>query len=383
MALPEIHFSLHFKSGFRIREINHLSVNCEFKYSAEMSYFRGVIMTKPTLHFGEAGIQALDALLLSKTPSKVFILVDGNTSQCLPFLAQSLAHLPADFEILEVDPGEESKELEVAANLWHVLLDYGADRNTLLVNLGGGVVCDLGAFIASTFKRGISFVHVPTSLLAMVDASVGGKNGLNFAGLKNQIGTFNEPDLVLIEPKFLETLPESEWESGHGEMIKHSLISGHNWPKILDLRPGQVKLKTISESVAVKEKLVSIDFKEAGLRKVLNLGHTFGHALESLRLAQGNSITHGAAVIQGLHMALELSGLADAQQLLEATYSWIPISDVEVDLLWELQRADKKNEDGMVKFVLLSSVGHPTYGNTITKDRWCTSLAALNGRKNG
>ena len=226
-------------------------MNCEFKYSAEMSYFRGVINTTSTLHFGEAGIQALDALLLRKKPSKVFILVDGNTSQCLPFLAQSLAHLPKDFEILEVDPGEESKELEVAANLWHVLLDYGADRNTLLINLGGGVVCDLGAFIASTFKRGISFVHVPTSLLAMVDASVGGKNGLNFAGLKNQIGTFNEPDLVLIEPKFLETLPESEWESGHGEMIKHSLISGRNWPKILGLRPPQIKQETISESVAV------------------------------------------------------------------------------------------------------------------------------------
>jgi 3-dehydroquinate synthase len=348
-----------------------------------MSYFRGVIITTSTLHFGEAGIQALDALLLRKKPSKVFILVDGNTSQCLPFLAQSLAHLPEDFEILEVDPGEESKELEVAANLWHVLLDYGADRNTLLINLGGGVVCDLGAFIASTFKRGISFVHVPTSLLAMVDASVGGKNGLNFAGLKNQIGTFNNPDLVLIEPKFLETLPELEWESGHGEMIKHSLISGRNWPLILSLRPSQIKLENISESVAVKENLVSKDFKEAGLRKVLNLGHTFGHALESLRLAQGNNITHGAAVIQGLHLALELSGLADEQQLLAATYSWSPINDAEAELLWELQRADKKNEDGMVKFVLLSSVGHPTYGNTITKDRWCTSLATLNGRKDG
>ena len=348
-----------------------------------MSYFRGVINTTSTLHFGEAGIQALDALLLRKKPSKVFILVDGNTSQCLPFLAQSLAHLPEDFEILEVDPGEESKELEVAANLWHVLLDYGADRNTLLVNLGGGVVCDLGAFIASTFKRGISFVHVPTSLLAMVDASVGGKNGLNFAGLKNQIGTFNEPDLVLIEPKFLETLPESEWESGHGEMIKHSLISGRNWPKILGLKPPQIKLETIIGSVAVKEKFVSIDFKEAGLRKVLNLGHTFGHALESLRLAQGNSITHGAAVIQGLHLALELSGLLEEQQLLADSYSWSPISDAESELLWELQRADKKNEDGMVKFVLLSSVGHPNYGNTIAKARWCASLAALNGRKDG
>ena len=166
-------------------------------------------------------------------------------------------------------------------------------------------------------------------------------------------------------------------------MIKHSLISGRNWPKILGLKPHQIKLETIIESVAVKEKFVSIDFKEAGLRKVLNLGHTFGHALESLRLAQGNSITHGAAVIQGLHLALELSGLVEEQQLLADSYSWSPISDAESELLWELQRADKKNEDGMVKFVLLSSVGHPNYGNTITKARWCASLAALNGRKDG
>ncbi|PTM15835.1 MAG: 3-dehydroquinate synthase, partial [Bacteroidetes bacterium] len=256
--------------------------------------------------FGPDGYDGLDALLQELAPSKTFLLVDSNTTHCLSVFVPKLGQLDAAFEVLEVPPGEESKSLEVAANLWSVLLEYGADRNSLIINVGGGVVCDLGAFIAATFKRGIPFVNVPTSLLAMVDASVGGKNGINFAGLKNQLGTFTQPNYVLIDPDFLTSLPQQEWESGHAEMLKHALLSGTNWAEALQLEPATLALYEIQQSVAFKAAIVREDFKETGKRKVLNLGHTTGHAWESYAAVSGNPCTHGAAVIQGLHVALLL-----------------------------------------------------------------------------
>jgi 3-dehydroquinate synthase len=289
-----------------------------------------------------------------------------------------LAQLDADFEVLEVPPGEESKSLEVAANLWSVLLEYGADRNSLIINVGGGVVCDLGAFIASTYKRGIPFVNVPTSLLAMVDASVGGKNGINFEGLKNQLGTFTKPNFVLIDPDFLATLPQEEWESGHAEMLKHALLSGIRWSELLALEPATLTLHDIEQSVAFKAEIVKEDFKENGKRKILNLGHTTGHAWESYAAVSGNPCTHGAAVIQGLHVALMLSGLQDEQSALAQRYPWQRVAEEALQPLWERQLQDKKNTHGEVRYVLLEHLGRPVWDIEITFERWTAAVLALN-----
>ena len=328
--------------------------------------------------FGPDGYDGLDALLQELAPSKTFLLVDSNTVNCLSVFVPKLANLDAAFEVLEVSPGEESKSLEIAANLWSVLLEYGADRNSLIINVGGGVVCDLGAFIASTYKRGIPFVNVPTSLLAMVDASVGGKNGINFEGLKNQLGTFTQPDFVLVDPDFLASLPQKEWESGHAEMLKHALLSGTRWAELLALEPKALTLQDIEQSVAFKADTVQEDFKENGKRKTLNLGHTTGHAWESYTAASGNPCTHGAAVIQGLHVALILSGLQNEQSELAQIYPWQVVEEEALQPLWERQLQDKKNTNGEVRYVLLERFGRPVWDVEITLERWTAAVLALN-----
>ena len=328
--------------------------------------------------FGPDGYDGLDALLQELAPSKTFLLVDSNTVNCLSVFVPKLAQLDADFEVLEVPPGEESKSLEVAANLWSVLLEYGADRNSLIINVGGGVVCDLGAFVASTYKRGIPFVNVPTSLLAMVDASVGGKNGINFEGLKNQLGTFTQPNFVLIDPDFLAALPQEEWESGHAEMLKHALLSGTRWSELLALETATLTLHDIEQSVAFKAEIVKEDFKENGKRKILNLGHTTGHAWESYAAVSGNPCTHGAAVIQGLHVALLLSGLQYEQYALAKRYPWIKVEDDALTPLWERQLQDKKNTHGEVRYVLLEELGKPIWDVQITREQWTQAVSALN-----
>jgi 3-dehydroquinate synthase len=244
--------------------------------------------------------------------------------------------------------------------------------------VGGGVVCDLGAFIASTYKRGIPFVNVPTSLLAMVDASVGGKNGINFEGLKNQLGTFTQPNFVLIDPDFLATLPQEEWESGHAEMLKHALLSGIRWSELLALEPATLTLHDIEQSVAFKAEIVKEDFKENGKRKILNLGHTTGHAWESYAAVSGNPCTHGAAVIQGLHVALMLSGLQDEQSALAQRYPWQGVAEEALQPLWERQLQDKKNTHGEVRYVLLEHLGRPVWDIEITFERWTAAVLALN-----
>ena len=328
--------------------------------------------------FGPDGYDGLDALLQELAPSKTFLLVDSNTANCLSVFVPKLAQLDGEFEVLEVSPGEESKSLEIAANLWSVLLEYGADRNSLIINVGGGVVCDLGAFTASTYKRGIPFVNVPTSLLAMVDASVGGKNGINFEGLKNQLGTFTQPNFVLIDPDFLATLPQKEWESGHAEMLKHALLSGTRWSELLALEPATLTLHDIEQSVAFKAEIVKEDFKENGKRKILNLGHTTGHAWESYAAVSGNPCTHGAAVIQGLHVALMLSGLEDEQSALAQRCPWQGIAEEALQPLWERQLQDKKNTHGEVRYVLLEHLGRPVWDIEITFERWTAAVLALN-----
>ena len=328
--------------------------------------------TASTIFFGEDGFTALDQYLINNEPPKTFVLVDENTSACIPAFAEKLTALDPDFEILEIPSGEESKSLELVNQLWLTLLEHGADRNTLLINLGGGVVGDIGGFVASTYKRGISFIQVPTSLLAMVDASVGGKTGINIGGLKNQVGTFSQPDMVVVDSSFLTSLPEEEWASGHGEMIKH------DWPEVLSWTAKDDLQEEIQRSVAMKAAVVESDFKESGLRKILNLGHTFGHAWESLMHSQGNGIPHGCAVIQGLHVALVLSQEQGLQAELATRYPWSKVSMEDFEILWHYQLADKKNENGEIQFVLLEHLGAPTFGTPVSIEAWSAALLWLN-----
>lgn len=303
--------------------------------------------------------------------STVFILGDSNTiSNCLVKLDWLELSALKDAEVLEVEPGEDSKSIEIYNQLIESMLALQADRNSLIVNLGGGVITDLGGFIASTIKRGIDYINVPTTLLAMVDASIGGKTGINSLEAKNQIGTFYEPKAVFIADVFLETLPEEELRSGLGEMVKHLLISDENAIESLQKLNAPIEASVIANSAKVKLEKVTTDFKEKGARKALNYGHTFGHAVESSLLKRGVKIPHGIAVLIGILLENDLSeriGLLSKEENL-AIASWITnhfklepfIAEIEREEVLNLLRFDKKNTGDDISFSLIGPIGRCT-----------------------
>ena len=243
-----------------------------------------IIANGYSVEFNEKGYQELNKHLSENKYSKIFIIVDSNTNEfCLPnFLP--LLETELAVEIIEFENGESFKNIETCVSIWNVLTELGADRKSLIINLGGGVVTDLGGFVASTYKRGIHFINVPTTLLSMVDASVGGKNGVDLGNLKNQIGVINVPKMVIIDTNYLETLPQNEMRSGLAEMLKHGLIYDKAyWEKFLDLNTSHLQDldALIHKSVVIKNEIVMQDPNENGIRKALNFGHTLGHAIES------------------------------------------------------------------------------------------------------
>lgn len=301
-------------------------------------------------------------------PSKTFVLVDNNSRNfCREILR--LSGLPEE-NIITIPEGEHHKSLESVAEIWQVLSAQGAKRSSLLVNVGGGVITDLGGFAASCFKRGIRYINVPTTLLAQIDASVGGKNGFDFNGLKNEIGTFSIPDWVFIDNRFLATLPERQVMSGLAEMLKHALLADEEQlAEIMQTDMSQVAgedfLKLIRKSVAVKAVIVQNDPREKGLRKALNFGHTVGHAIESVAIRRGLDIYHGDAVAYGMIAELYLSVqrlgfdekhfLAVRKFIRERYPVYHPVA--ESDELYELMLHDKKNEREDVNFTLLREPG--------------------------
>ena len=241
--------------------------------------------------------------------SQVAILVDENTKRdCLSKLPQIENAL-----IIEIKSGEEYKNISTCSFIWEQLTINNFDRNALLINLGGGVIGDMGGFCATTYKRGLEFIHIPTTLLAMVDASVGGKLGIDFKGFKNQIGLFNNPKAVLISSEFLETLAESELKSGFAEVVKHALISDNSlWLKLKNTPFTDLDWEDIIDtSVQIKNKIVLADPFEKGERKKLNFGHTFGHAIESYYLEKRTPISHGEAVFMGMILETKISNLSE------------------------------------------------------------------------
>jgi 3-dehydroquinate synthase len=230
----------------------------------------------------ENGLATLDQYIQENKFSKLFFLVDSTTEElCLPIVLKNLPSV-ITYDIIAIDPGEENKNIDFCIGIWKMLLDFEADRNSLLINVGGGVVTDMGSFAAATFKRGIAFVHVPTTLLSQVDASVGGKTGIDMDEVKNCIGTFTQPRAVVIDPIILHTLSERQLVSGFAEMIKHGLIADAEELKLLKKTTAKnISIDRIEQSIRIKNEIVKADPEEKGLRKILNFGHTIGHAIES------------------------------------------------------------------------------------------------------
>lgn len=335
--------------------------------------------TNYNIYFGTSGYETLASILLPEKYSKIFILVDENTSQyCLPHFLSNLA-TEIEIEIIELEAGEAHKNIATCTEVWSILSELNADRKSILLNLGGGVISDLGGFVACTFKRGIDFINIPTTLLAMVDASVGGKNGVDLDHLKNQIGIILEPNAVVIDIHFLETLPQIEMRSGLAEMLKHGLIFDKSyWNKfknLKDLNTNDLDI-LIHQSIQIKNEIVSKDLKEENIRKSLNFGHTLGHAIESYFLEENsqNSLLHGEAVAIGMVLESYLSkekGLLTNDEYQEIKYiindifNPISFSDEAIEKIIELLNFDKKNQFGTIQFVLLNGIGKSIINQTI------------------
>lgn len=312
---------------------------------------------------------------------KLFILTDEHTHRlCLPQLQETGALQ----EVTEIIIGAEDvhKTLETLAYVWMALSKGEATRHSLMINLGGGMVTDLGGFAAATFKRGIAYINIPTTLLAMVDAAVGGKTGINFNGLKNEVGAFAPAAAVLIETDFLRSLDQRNFLSGYAEMLKHGLISTtEHWAELLTFDTCSLdynRLKhMVKQSIQVKERIVLEDPHEHGLRKALNLGHTVGHAFESMALAENRPVLHGYAVAWGLVCELYLSCLKtgfpkdkmrNTVQFIKENYGTFYLECRHYERLYELMRHDKKNTAGIINFTLLEDVGKITLNQTADKE---------------
>ena len=323
--------------------------------------------------FSDEAYIALRSLLEIEGYSSIFILVDNHTEAlCLPLFLKYFSALK-DAEVLSIVAGEENKHLETCQGLWQKLSDLGADRKSLLINLGGGVVTDLGGFVAAAFKRGIDFVNVPTTLLSMVDASVGGKTGVDLGGLKNQIGIITHPRIVVIDPHYLKTLPENKYKSGYAEMLKHGIIKDQEYFKKLSeykaLENCDIEYY-IHHSISIKNTVVCKDLYESNLRKILNFGHTLGHAIEThcLNNPKKTSLLHGEAIAIGMITEAYLSTqlcrleLRVAEDIKKVFLRIFPKSSFTKDdqfAIIDLLRYDKKNSHGKVKFVLLHELGQP------------------------
>lgn len=338
-------------------------------------------MSKQEVILSEKPEQSLTKAIQQIAFDKLFILTDENTHRfCLP-LIQEIECLKGTDPIL-IGAGDTHKTLETLASVWKALDDRGASRHSLLINLGGGMVTDLGGFAASTFKRGIPYINVPTTLLAMVDASVGGKTGINFNGLKNEVGVFAPAQSVIIDTEFLKSLDRENLCSGYAEMLKHGLISTEShWAELLNFDICQPDYKAlqalVAQSVRIKEDIVEQDPYEKGIRKALNLGHTVGHAFESLALEENRAHLHGYAVAWGLVCELYFSciktgfpkdKLRQTIRFIKENYGVFTFDCKQYDRLYEFMTHDKKNEAGIINFTLLEDIGQIRINQSATKE---------------
>ncbi|MBA3682234.1 MAG: 3-dehydroquinate synthase [Bacteroidetes bacterium] len=315
---------------------------------------------------GKDALKKLSAFLKSAKYSSHVIICDENTLQfCLPTLIMACPALN-EAEIIELESGEESKSLDFSAHIWQTLIENKADKNSLIINLGGGVVSDLGGFCASTYKRGIDFINIPTSLLAMADASIGGKTGIDFAGLKNSIGTFTQPKAVFVYPEYLKTLPQRHYKNGLAEIFKIALISDKVfWNGLRTLKPDHNAEQLLTKSITLKNKIVLKDPFDKGARKILNFGHTIGHAIEALLLGTLNELLHGEAIVIGMlvetHIAwqkklITQKELEDINSTFKKVFEPAKIELATTPIL-ELLKNDKKTSKNKFRFALVNKAG--------------------------
>ena len=345
-----------------------------YPFKTRLCYFCSMesnqISSDPIIVIGRDSLKKLNSILSQYQHDQVIIVCDVNTKQaCLPVLLEEVPQLNSA-RVFEMLIGEAHKSLNEVERLCSYLLDEGAGRKSLIINLGGGIVCDLGGFAASIYMRGIDFIQIPTSLLAMVDASIGGKTGVNFGGLKNMLGTFTQARAVLVFPNFIQTLPADERVSGFAEMLKHALLSGEDaWEEISNFDIQQISnwSNIIEKSIRFKYQITQSDFQEQGIREQLNFGHTTAHAFEALALKRGEKLLHGFAVASGilaeLILAEQLNILTDSNiitkyvELLKKYFTLFHFNENELDSLIHFMYSDKKNKLGNVTFSLIQKPG--------------------------
>jgi len=339
----------------------------------------------------ELNLNTFSKYLKKANYSKYFVLVDENTAKhCLPILQNEVQNV--ELNIIEIKSGEQHKNFETLQYIIQRLIENQADRKALLINLGGGVICDMGAFAASVYKRGIDFIQMPTTLLAMVDASIGGKTGINFNSYKNQVGTFTNPQLVYANTQFLKTLPERQLKNGVAEMFKHGYLSGERLGS-LDfvecITPSGNIASLIFKSIEFKNKIVTTDFNEKADRKQLNFGHTIGHAIESYSLMNDGSeaLLHGEAIVKGFVIEAILSDIKFELNnslvsriyvdslMIEETYK---ITKDKYDALIKMMKNDKKNNSGEIQFALLKDFGQPVWNVSVSETDIKTAFEVYN-----
>ncbi len=333
----------------------------------------------------------LNSWIQEQTISSIFILVDENThSNCLPQLLSAVEPLQR-VEIVEIPSGEENKTIEIATQLWSSLTELKADRNAVLINLGGGVITDLGGFVASCYKRGIRFINIPTTLLAMVDAAHGGKTGVDFDGFKNQIGVFNKAEATFIHGDFCSTLPWRQFISGFAECVKHALIADKSlWQTFLmngSPDPGFWEMY-VEPSLKIKQGIVEADPTEKGPRKILNFGHTVGHAIESYSLEHDKPpLLHGEAIAMGmiaeLYLSTHFAGLSEADlhiavEYLSAIFPLRLLEEKNFDQIINIILHDKKNSGSIILCSLINEPGTSVFDIAIDELRLIEALAYLN-----
>lgn len=309
--------------------------------------------------------------------STLFIVTDEAVAPL--FLDTLLSVLPSEAASMILPPGEQHKHIETVQNIWTAMHEAACDRQSLVINLGGGVIGDLGGFAAATYMRGIDFINIPTTLLAQVDASIGGKTGFNFAGIKNLIGSLQQPLSVIIDPQTLTNLPEREFLSGFAEIIKHGLIADSQFFEQVTSKPPlefnvEEMADIIAQSCRIKAKVVSEDETEQGSRKLLNFGHTIGHAVEALSFETGTPLLHGEAISLGMLAEADISlrqdllSSADFERIKQALTTAglaTAVINMPVERILEKMQSDKKNDHGQVNFTLLEGVGQTSYNNHV------------------
>lgn len=330
---------------------------------------------------------SLKEKLTSKAFSSIFVLVDDNTDKfCLDIFIKKTKI--GEFNKIIINSGEKNKNIDTCLKIWDNLNIYNADRKSLLINLGGGVLTDMGGFVASTYLRGVAFINIPTTLLGMVDAAHGGKTGVDFKLLKNQIGVFSEPSEVILDSDYLTTLSKDEFLNGYAEVFKHSLLTKKkelNFNSLLKLDFYKDVTFIIEKYSEIKKEIVESDRFESNQRKVLNLGHTIGHAVESYSYMTSslNELKHGEAIIVGLITELYIShkqlnfpleDLENIKKTFSEYFNTVTFSDKDIEHIHDLMIYDKKNEGDKVNFVLMKNIGTPVVDQQITKELFIESF---------